>query len=110
MSVYVDAAIHPWRGKKWCHLIADTEEELHAFAIGKLGLKRAWFQVKPEGIDHYDITESKRDVAIMHGAIPINRVTMCKKIDEARKRRGQEPFCDDAEMAKIEELLGDEQP
>jgi hypothetical protein len=32
VAVYVDDAIWDWQGLKWCHLLADTEEELHRFA------------------------------------------------------------------------------
>ena len=66
MAVYIDQAINPWKGKKWCHLVADDIQELHDFAA-KLGLKREWFQnhrIHP----HYDITESKRELAIRLGA------------------------------------------
>ena len=32
MAVYVDDAIWHWKGRKWCHLLADDEAELHRFA------------------------------------------------------------------------------
>jgi hypothetical protein len=48
MSVYVDQPIHTWRNKKWCNLVADDLNELHAFAV-KLGLKKEWFQKYFEG-------------------------------------------------------------
>lgn len=69
MAVYVDDSMILWRGRKWCHLQADTLEELHAFAA-KLGLKREWFQKgsRPEN-DHYDVTEAKRAQAIALGAV-----------------------------------------
>lgn len=50
-----------------CHLTADTEEELHAFAA-RLGLRRAWFQAKST-TPHYDLTESKRELALKLGAV-----------------------------------------
>ena len=69
MSVYVDDAFISWRGCKWCHMQADTIEELHTFA-SQLGLKRDWFQSsqRPDH-DHYDITTSVRVRAIALGAI-----------------------------------------
>jgi hypothetical protein len=76
--VYVDLPIHPWRNKKWCHLIADNEAELHSFAA-KLGLKREWYQnhrIQP----HYDITASKRAKAIELGAIAIETKQMADRI------------------------------
>lgn len=69
MSVYVDDSMIAWRGKRWCHLQADTLEELHAFAE-RLGLKREWFQPgKQPWLDHYDVTANKRGKAIDLGAI-----------------------------------------
>lgn len=67
MSVYVDLATWPWKGKRWGHMMADTVEELHEFA-GRLGLKKDWFQ-NAKGIPHYDITVKKRVEAIRLGAI-----------------------------------------
>lgn len=69
--VYVDDVRIPWRGKRWSHLTADTEEALHEFAA-RIGLKREWFQpssTRPEA-HHYDVTDAKRDEAILAGAIP----------------------------------------
>lgn len=71
MSVYVDDVRIRWRGKHWSHLTADTETELHDFAAS-IGLKREWFQpssTRPEA-HHYDVTDGKRDEAILAGAIP----------------------------------------
>lgn len=72
MSVYVDEAIWPWRGKRWAHLMGDSLDELHAFA-SQLGLKRAWFQSRPGGAAHYDVTEGKRLQAIARGAVALTR-------------------------------------
>jgi hypothetical protein len=75
MTVYVGKAMFPWRGKKWAHLTADSLEELHCFAAQKLGLKRSYFQ-NPKTMKvshpHYDITESKRTMAIQKGAVSIS--------------------------------------
>lgn len=71
MTIYVDAAIHPWRGRFWCHLFTDIEdlEELHRFAR-RLGLKRHWFQEPPKASwRHYDITREKRFQAVKLGAV-----------------------------------------
>lgn len=71
MSVYVDDASVPWRGQRWAHLMADTLEELHAFAAA-LGLPRRAFQDKSSGA-HYDITLAMREQALALGAAPISR-------------------------------------
>lgn len=69
MTVYVDdmeASFTPEHvpGRRYvmCHMIADTEEELHAMAA-KIGVARKWYQG-----DHYDIAKSKRALAVAAGA------------------------------------------
>ena len=61
-----------WRGRRWCHLLADELDELHAFAAG-LGLRRAWFQERPgrPWKDHYDLPEDRRGDAIRRGAVDL---------------------------------------
>ncbi|MBD9378683.1 DUF4031 domain-containing protein [Pseudoxanthomonas sp. 22568] len=71
MSVYVDDAVHLWRGQRWAHLMADTLEELHAMAQ-RLGIPRRAFQNKTSGA-HYDVTAELREDAIRLGAIAISR-------------------------------------
>ncbi len=70
VSVYVDEPFVESRGKRWAHLTADSPEELHAFAE-RLGLLRESFQTTPGKAwkDHYDVTESTRELAIRMGAI-----------------------------------------
>lgn len=67
MPVYVDQPLRHTQGKfrNGCHMIADTLEELHTFAA-LLKLKEEWFQ--PTSWPHYDLTENKRNEAIMLGA------------------------------------------
>lgn len=71
MAVYVDDAIWPWRGQRWAHLMADTLDQLHAFAA-LLELPRRAFQDKTSGA-HYDITAEMRTRAIALGAVAISR-------------------------------------
>lgn len=69
MTVYVDRAIHLWRGRKWCHLFSTDIAELHEFAR-RLGLSSDWFQSPPSASwPHYDITASKRVDAVRMGAV-----------------------------------------
>lgn len=77
MVVYVDplfkavprtsqAKLH---GNQWCHLVTDGEiEELHVFAE-TIGLRRSWFQ--RSSVPHYDLTPSKRMLAVENGAIEV---------------------------------------
>lgn len=55
---------------KWCHLSATTKAELHAFAQA-IGLRRSWFQDRPNGHWHYDVTLGLRAKAVRAGAVPI---------------------------------------
>lgn len=71
MTVYVDDAVHLWRGQRWAHLMADTLDELHAMADA-LGVSRQRFQNKTSGA-HYDVTAGLRERAIELGARPISR-------------------------------------
>jgi hypothetical protein len=71
MTVYVDDATWPWRGQRWAHLMADTLDELHAFAQ-QLGIPRRAFQDKTSGA-HYDVPAGLREEAIRLGATPISR-------------------------------------
>ncbi|QNP41668.1 DUF4031 domain-containing protein [Lysobacter solisilvae (ex Woo and Kim 2020)] len=71
MTVYVDDAVHPWRGQRWAHLMADTLDELHAMAA-RLGIPRRAFQDKASGA-HYDVTAELRERAIALGAQAISR-------------------------------------
>ena len=71
MAVYVDDAVHLWRGQRWGHLMADTLDELHTMA-GVLGIPRRAFQNKTSGA-HYDVTAALRATAIGLGAIAISR-------------------------------------
>jgi hypothetical protein len=87
MAVYVDAAVWERWERRWCHLLADDLDELHAFAAA-LGIERRRFQSKPRRpwVDHYDIDEDRRRTAIALGAIEITRREVCELI--ARRRAG----------------------
>jgi hypothetical protein len=71
MTVYVDDAVVHWRDRRWAHLMADTLDELHAFAA-RLGIPRRAFQDKASGA-HYDVTAELREQAIALGAVAISR-------------------------------------
>lgn len=104
MTVYVDdAAIAATVGRitsRWSHLIADDQDELHAFAA-RLGLRRAWFQdplTKTAAIHpvpgsraaenwHYDLTVGKRAQAIRLGAQPITWREMVEVISRRYEAR-----------------------
>jgi Protein of unknown function (DUF4031) len=74
MAVYVDAEAIQWRGRAWCHLVADTLDELHVFAA-QIGLQRRWFQGHTT-YPHYDVTMAVRTRAMRMGAIDADRETI----------------------------------
>lgn len=69
MPVYVDDMCAPYGRLKMCHMLASSNEELHAMA-DRIGVARKWWQDKASG-SHYDIALSKKALAIAAGAIPI---------------------------------------
>lgn len=87
--VYVDEMAVCPRSRNWpydqaCHMVADSVEELHAFA-GRLGLMRSWFQ--SGSLPHYDLTIGRRVKAIRLGAIEINRKKIVDLMQMYRSRR-----------------------
>lgn len=84
MAVYVDDAVWPWRGQLWCHLLADSLDELHQFAQS-IGLKKEWFQGHTK-YPHYDMNENRRKIAVKKGAIEIDKRTT---IEKAKKLKAE---------------------
>jgi hypothetical protein len=71
MAVYVDEIRKYGYGPKClrdgvCHMTADTEYELHVMAR-RIGMKPQWFQ--PGITPHYDLTPSRRALAMQYGAL-----------------------------------------
>lgn len=104
MTVYVDRVqlwtkTRQWRYDHVCHLTADTEKELHAFATGKLGLKRGWFQ-RSRICDHYDITRGKRQLALVRGAV-VGIALSAGYIAEEVKRQGGDELLAHAALARF---------
>lgn len=75
--VYVDDHRQRWRGMIMSHMFADTDAELMEFAR-RIGLKPEW-----KHREHFDISESKRDMALEFGATPITyremAIMICRK-------------------------------
>ncbi len=87
MSVYVDSLVeYPLgkvkeaaRVKYWCHMWADSDEELQTMARA-IGCHMSWFQRHPT-LPHYDLSQTYRARAIKEGVIEM------EVIDWLRKRR-----------------------
>ncbi len=84
MSVYVGPSIYPYGRMIMCHMVSDSIEELHEMA-DKIGVNRKWFQQK--NLPHYDISKSKRKLALENGAIEVDERTIVKVIIKHRKER-----------------------
>jgi hypothetical protein len=88
MAVYVDEAIWEWKGRRWCHLLADDIDELHRFAFN-LGLHRISYQGPPKTLSpHYDLTAYERRLAIARGAIACDRTTIVMVLRQLRRQVG----------------------
>lgn len=86
MPVYVDTLVNwGWKLGESCHLIADTLDELHAFA-SKIGMKREWLQISANHTPHYDLTASRRKVAVDKGAIELPRRDFVAKMKEIKNQ------------------------
>lgn len=91
MTVYVDdmhlSAMGRYGRMKMSHMIADTDEELHAMAA-RIGVARRWWQ-SPEKTSgsHYDIAMSKRAEAIAAGAVEIT-LRQCSAMNLRRRITG----------------------
>ena len=87
MTVFIDDmyryAIGRFHDTQMSHMIADTEEELHAMAA-RIGMRRDRYQG-----DHYDVPLSRRDTAIAMGAVAITY----RQCGMMRRRHAVEGTC-----------------
>jgi hypothetical protein len=91
MAVYVDEPVWQRRGRRFCHLVADSPEELAEFAA-RLGLRRAWLQAKPgrPWKDHYDLPAWARAEAVRLGAVELTMHEMGAHLARCRAAHRQE--------------------
>jgi hypothetical protein len=82
VSILVDDAVWPFRGRRWAHLVSDASfDELHDFAA-RLGLPHRAFHR-----DHYDVPSELREEAISLGAEPVTARELVKRLQAAGLRR-----------------------
>lgn len=86
MAVYVDDMRAQFGRMVMCHMLADTDEELHAMA-DRIGVARRWHQKAGTPHSHYDIALSKRALAVAAGAVEIDKRGVYELI-KARRARG----------------------
>lgn len=88
MAVYVDTGKYHFGRMIMSHMMADTEAELHAMA-DRIELKREWFQ--RGSTPHYDVSQSKRNLAIEEGAIILGPREVVDLIRKLRRMKGPAP-------------------
>ena len=86
MTILVDQAVWPWRGRRWAHLVSDVSyDELHAFA--------RTLDIPPRGFDrdHYDVPSEWYDTVVAAGAVPISSRELVARLTAAglRRRKGR---------------------
>jgi hypothetical protein len=82
--VYVDNPENAYGRMKMCHMIADTEAELHSMAE-RIGIHRRWHQKPGTAYSHYDICKSKRSAAIALGAQEVTSKNLVRIIKSKKK-------------------------
>lgn len=97
MTVYVDDMKAKYGRMVMCHMLADTDEELHAMAA-RIGVARRWWQ-SPEKTSgsHYDIALSKRALAVAAGAVEIT-LRQAATMNLHRRATGRLGTPDEAQM------------
>jgi hypothetical protein len=104
VTVYVDDMRARFREHIMCHMIADTEAELHEMAE-RIGIARRWYQG-----DHYDVTLERRALAVEYGAQEITW-RQCSLMTVLRRRDPAAPLLTPEEgaawlRARLAERLG----
>lgn len=85
MGVYIDDMEWPFGRMKMNHMIADTTDELNQMA-DKIEVARKWIQYPGTPKEHYDISLSKRRLAIQLGAIQITWMQLSKVVYKRSKK------------------------
>src|SRR3546814_16558072 len=83
MAVYVDDMRAPYGRMVMCHMLADTDQELHAMAA-RIGVARRWHQKAGTPHSHYDICLSKRAKAVAAGAVAVGKPEVAALIQRTR--------------------------
>lgn len=85
MTVYVDESIYTFRDQLYCHMIADTHEELVEMGH-KIAMKPQWLQDAGTFREHFDLSPGMRQRAIRKGAQEIHRNEFIEIITRPERR------------------------
>lgn len=86
MTVYVDDMRAPLGRMIMCHMIADSDTELHNMTA-MIGVAWKYHQAPPKHDSHYDISLGKRESALRHGAVEIT-LRQCVVMNVRRRITG----------------------
>ena len=67
----------------WCHLMADTTDELVEFAW-RIGLRPEWIQFPGTPKEHFDVTAGRRVAAVRAGAVEISSADAVELMEAKR--------------------------
>ena len=84
LTVYVDDMRAPFGRMIMCHMIADTTAEL-LYMADRIGIARRWLQDAGTWKEHFDISLSKRALALAADAESITMRQLSKKLRERRQ-------------------------
>lgn len=84
MTVYVDDMRASFGRMKMCHMGAGTTEELLAMADA-IGVARKWIQSPGTWKEHFDISLSKRALAVQNGAVEVTMRQFVELLPPGRK-------------------------
>lgn len=84
MSVYVDDSRNPFGRMVMCHMTADTHAELMAMAVA-IGVQPKWVQKAGTWQEHFDISLTKRALAVKAGAIQVRTADRVRAMLDARE-------------------------
>lgn len=88
MAVYVDDMNAKFGRMIMCHMIADSREELLAMADA-IEVDRRWLQKPGTAHEHFDVSLSKKALAVKAGAVPITWRQLAEKTMAKRKAQNQ---------------------
>lgn len=86
MPVYVDDMKATYGRMRMCHMIADTRAELDGMA-DFIGVKRQHIQHEGTWREHYDISMTKREIAVRAGAIQLTQRELVQRLIKKRNSR-----------------------
>lgn len=109
MTVYVDNMCATLGRMRMCHMIADTDDELHAMAKAIGVARRHWQSPMVTSGSHYDVALSKHELAVQAGAVQIT-MRQLAMMNRRRNMTGELGTPEDAERWYRENVLEPKRP